>query len=169
MDNIKKQDSQENEPKPLPTSIKWEAPEYEFIPKSNNWFWSVGILSLAISVASILFGNILFAILILVEGVAVILYGAKKPKKIVFILNPRGLQIENRLFPFENLGSFWIHYDPPHKKFIAIEPKKFLMTTISAPLADIDPNLIRNYLLKFLREERREESLIATVSRLAGF
>ena len=37
------------EPKIFPSAIKWEAPEYEYIPKSNNWFWSIVIVVIGIS------------------------------------------------------------------------------------------------------------------------
>jgi len=149
--------------------LKWEAFEYEYIPKSNNWFWSVGIIAASAALASVLLGNILFAILVMIAGLTIILYGVKKPKKIMFSFAGRGLQIDDRLFPYENLRSFWIHYDPPAKKNITIEPKKILMPTISIPLGDTDPNIIREHLLKFLKEERHEESITQTISRLLGF
>ncbi len=164
-----KQEETESAEKSIPSSIKWTAPEYEFIPKSNNWFWSVGIIAGGIAFASILLGNFLFAIFVLIAGFAVIIHGAKKPRKVEFSVGPRGLQIDKRLFPFENLRSFWVHYDPPYKKLVSVEPKKFFMPTISAPLGDTNPNDIRKYLIKFIKEERQEESIITTISRLLGF
>jgi hypothetical protein len=148
--------------------IRWEALEYEYVPKSNNWFWTVGIIFVGLSIASVLLGNFLFAILVLIAGFAVILMGIRRPKKISFSFTVRGLQIEKRLFPYENLKSFWIHFEPPHKKLLTIEPKKFFMPIISVPLGDINPNVVREHLLKFLKEERHEESFIQTIIRLAG-
>jgi hypothetical protein len=167
--NIKKQENPNPELKTLLPLIKWEAEEYDYIPKSNNWFWSVGIITIGIAMASIFLNNILFAVLVVLGGVTIILYGARRPRKVVFSIIPRGVQIENRLFPFENLKSFWIHYEPPYKKLLTIEPKKLLMPVISVPLGDINPNTIREHLLKFLKEERREESFIQTIIRLIGF
>jgi hypothetical protein len=149
--------------------IRWEALEYEYIPKSNNWFWVIGIIAGGLSIASILLGNFLFAILVVVAGFAIILLGAKKPKRVTFSFTSRGVQIEKRLFPYENLKSFWIHYEPPYQKLLTIEPKKFLMARLSIPLGDINPNTVRDHLLKFLKEERTEESFIQTLIRLAGF
>ncbi len=149
--------------------IKWEALEYEYVPKSNNWFWGVAIVAISITLASALLENFLFAILATVSALAVILFGARKPRKVPFSFTARGIQIDNRLFPYENLRSFWLHYDPPQKKFLAVEPKKLLMPTITVPLGNTDPNLVREYLLKFLKEERQEESLITTIIRFLGF
>ena len=149
--------------------LKWGALEYEYIPKSNNWFWSVGIIAISVAFASVLLGNMLFAILVMIAATTIILYGAKKPKKVMFSFTARGLQIDSRLFPYENLRSFWIHYEPPAKKNIVIEPKKLFMPAIIIPLGDADPNIIREHLLKFLKEERHEESIAQTISRLLGF
>lgn len=156
-------------PKSALASINWVAPEYEYIPKSNNWFWSVGIVTGSIAFASILLGNSLFAILVLIAGFTIILYGTRKPRKVEFSVNPKGIKIGDRLFAFENLQSFWIYYDPPYRKYVAVEPKKILMPIISIPLADTNPNIIREYLVKFLKEERREESFVATITRFLGF
>jgi hypothetical protein len=166
--DIKKEEKITPELKSSPPLIKWEALEYEYVPKSNNWFWTIGIISVSLSVASILLGNILFAILVLIAGFAVILAGIRRPKKISFSLTAQGLQIEKRLFPYENLKSFWIHYEPPYKKLLTIEPKKFFIPIISVPLGDINPNIVREHLLKFLKEERTAESFIQTIIRLTG-
>lgn len=149
--------------------LKWEALEYEYIPKSKNWFWSVGIIATSAALASILLGNMLFAILVMISALTIILYGVKRPKKVMFSFTGRGLQIDSRLFPYENLRSFWIHYDPPAKKNITIEPKKLFMPTLLIPLGDTNPNIIREHLLKFLKEEQQEESVIQTISRILRF
>lgn len=175
MDDILKQKEISKEEKPeieLSSSrslIKWEDLEYEYLPKSNNWFWSIGVIAVGLIFASILLDNFLFAILILIAGLAVILLGAKKPKRVIFSLTAKGFQIDKNLFPYENLRSFWIHYEPPYKKILAIEPKKFFMPVISVPLGDTNPNVVREHLLKFLKEERREESFIQTIIRLIRF
>lgn len=158
-----------NELKSSRPLIRWETLEYEYTPKSNNWFWTVGIIAVGAATASLLLGNFLFAILILIAGFAIILSGARKPRKVLFSFTGRGLQIEKRLFPYENLRSFWIHYEPPHKKILTIEPKKFFMPVITVPLGDINPNIVREHLLKFLKEERAEESFIQTIIRLLRF
>ena len=166
----KKTAKPEEKPESPPISeIEWKGPEYEYVPKPNNWFWSAGIIAASIAFASALLGNFLFAILVITGGFAVILFGARKPTEVSFSLSPRGFKIGKRLFPYENLRSFWIHYDPPHKKILIIEPKRFLMSVISAPIANINPSQIREYLLKFLKEERNEESLVSSIIRLIGF
>jgi len=167
--NIKREEKPNPELKTSLPLIKWEAPEYEYIPKSPNWFWSVGIIAAAAAFAAILLGNVLFAILALLGGFTMILYGARKPKKVLFSLTSRGIQIENRLFPYENIRSFWIHYDPPYRKLLTVELKKMFMPFVFIPLSDIDPNIIRDHLLKFTKEKRHEESITEILTQLLGF
>jgi hypothetical protein len=106
---------------------------------------------------------------VILAGFTIILYGARRPRKIWFSLTSRGVQIENRLFPYENIRSFWIYYDPPYKKILTIELKRVFMPAVSIPLGDTDPNILREHLLKFVKEKRHEESITETLSRLLGF
>jgi hypothetical protein len=43
------------------------------------------------------------------------------------------------------------------------------MPAVSIPLGDTDPNILREHLLKFVKEKRHEESITETLSRLLGF
>lgn len=170
---VKKTPSQEK-PKaqemiPSVESIEWRAPEYEFRKKSTDWFWSFGIIAAAFIFSSIVFKNILFAVLILLGSFSLVLYAVRKPMIISFVLMPKGIKIGNKIYDYENLKSFWINYDSPQKKELLIESKKTFMPIIRVLLDDTDPEKIRNYLLKFLKEEKIEESLITTIARLLGF
>ena len=73
----KEESAQKNEIK----EIKWETWEYEYIPKSNNWFWVVGIITIGLATASVLLDNILFAIFVALAGFTISLYASRKPKK----------------------------------------------------------------------------------------
>lgn len=164
-----REEAPEKEARPIRSLIKWEALEYEYRPKSPNWFWSAGIISAAVAAAAVLLGNVLFAILVLLAGFSVILFGARRPRKIWFSLTVQGIQIGDRLFPYDNIRSFWIHYDPPYKKILSIELKKIFMPEMLIPLADNDPNVIREHLIKFVKERRHEESFTEILTRLIGF
>ena len=45
-------------------TLLWEAYEYEPKERSADWYWIVGIIALAICVVSLIYGNIIFAILV---------------------------------------------------------------------------------------------------------
>ncbi len=149
--------------------IEWEAPEYEFHKKGPNWFWALGIITLALFLSAILLHSFLFAFLILLVGFSLALFGARKPNIVSFKINAQGIHIGNRIYPYENLKCFWVDYEPPYKKELIMESKKTFMPHITIMIGEADPVKIRNYLLRFLKEEKIEESLTSSVARLLGF
>lgn len=149
--------------------IEWKAPEYEYIKKSPDWFWAVGIITIALLVSAFFLKSFLFGFLVLLAGFSIALYGAKKPSIVSFSIGPRGVKIGEMLYEYGNLKKFWVNYDPPQKKELLLESKKTLMPHITIPLADENPEEIRNYLVKFLKEEKIEESLIMTIAKLLKF
>jgi len=63
--------------------IEWQAPEYEFHEKRPDWFWTLGIITLALFLSAVLLHSFLFGFLILLAGFSLALFGARKPN-IVF-------------------------------------------------------------------------------------
>ncbi len=149
--------------------VEWQAPEYEFYAKSNDWFWSLGVITAALFIGTLLLNNILFAVLILMAGFSLALYAFRRSRVINFSIGPKGVQIEKNIYPYENLKSFWINYDPPYKKELILESKKVIIPQIVIMLGDVDPEKIREILLNFLKEEKREESLIDGIFKLLRF
>ncbi|KKW40533.1 MAG: hypothetical protein UY91_C0041G0006 [Parcubacteria group bacterium GW2011_GWB1_55_9] len=43
--------------------LEWKGREYDHNPKSADWYWALGIIAVAATVAAILFGNYLLAVL----------------------------------------------------------------------------------------------------------
>ncbi|MBI2038900.1 MAG: hypothetical protein HYT22_01280 [Candidatus Niyogibacteria bacterium] len=159
------------EPKPdIKTPlVSWSAPEYDFVPKSREWYWAVGIIVAALVIVAALIRNLLFGILTVLAGFTIALYGARRPKIVKFAVTARGVQIGEKLHSYESLESFWIRYDPPHTKELDIISKKLTSPRITIPLGDADPIEIRNILIKTLKETETEESLAEGIGRYLGF
>jgi len=153
--------------KPL---IEWETLEYEYYPKSADWYWGITIVILALVFSVIyFFGNIILGILFFLLGFVVLLYGARKPRLMKFSLTHQGLAIGEKLYPYEHLKSFWLDYKPPERKELIVISKKILMPKIVIPLAETDPNPIREFLVKILKEEYQEPSLSEEIARHLRF
>lgn len=153
----------------LPASLSWQAAEYEHKKKSTDWYWAVGILTIGFFGVAIVFENVLFSILVLLAGFAIALYGAKPPRMVSFVLSVEGIRIQNRVYPYESLKSFWIFYHPEHVKELSIESQKLIMPHVKIPLGDMNPVEVRAYLQQFLPERHQEESLIDVGTRFLGF
>ncbi len=150
-------------------SLEWEAYEYTHHERTSDWFWAVGILTVGLFAVAIIMSNYLFALFILLAGFTVMLYGAKQPRKMTFTLTHNGIQVDNKLYLYDSLKSFWIFYNPPLHKELSLETEKALVPHIRIPLDDMDPVEVRRHLLKFLPEKRQEESLIEIMSHYVRF
>ena len=149
--------------------FQWSALEYEYFPKSADWFWMVVILTLSIAVASFILGNFLFGVLIFVSGFGIILFGLRKPQNVFFSITGRGVQIKDKLYSYNGLESFWIYYNPPVQKQLSLKSKKIFMPSIQIPLGDADPNIVRNFLLKFMPEKEYSESFSDSMMKILRF
>ena len=87
---------------------QWNAFEYEQKKHGTNWFWTVGTIAVASAVASIILGNVLLSLLIIVGTIALLLQSVKKPKKVQFIVSEQGIHIGDKLYQYKHLESFSI-------------------------------------------------------------
>jgi hypothetical protein len=151
------------------TLLDWQTEEYEQQEKSSDWYWAIGIIALGFFVLAIILKNILFALLVILAGFSLAMFGAKKPRVVSFAITSRGLKIENKLYPYDELKSFWINYNPPHVKELYFISKKIFVPQISIPIGTADPNEVREHLLKFLEEREIHESFADVIARFFKF
>ncbi len=148
--------------------ITWETPEYEQKEKSVDWYIALGVVAVSTATASFLLGNILFAILILLSIFGLAMYSAKTPGILKIELNNRGILVNNTVYSYSTLESFWVEeYDKEPK--IIIQSEKALMPYIIIPLGDADPDKVREFLFEYLEEEEHYEPLSHKIMDYLGF
>ena len=141
--------------------IEWETFEYEHHERSNNWYWLVGFIALALVITAIVTKNFLLAILILLGTSTLMLYAKRRPKIIKVAVSRRGIQIHNNLFPYHTLRSFWLHDEEDEPRKIIIQSEKLFMPHLHLPLTDdLDHEALRAFLLDFLPEEPHRPTII---------
>ena len=111
----------------------------------------------------------LFGIFIIISSFTILLYAIRKPRDIKVTLSGRGIEVDNNLYTYDSIDSFWIFYEPPEIKELSLKSKKTFSIYQKIPIGDADPNKIRNFLLKLLKEEHQEESLTDTIMRFLKF
>ncbi len=148
--------------------ITWEAPEYAHTKKDSEWYWSIGILTLAGVASAYMFGNFLLAVLVFLIGFSMALFSARKPKIISFGISRLGIRADNTLYPFQTLQSFWI-VEKKHENLILLRSRKKLSMEISIPLGNTDPEPVRMFLLDHLMEEEDVESVAQRFMDFLGF
>jgi hypothetical protein len=148
--------------------IEWENFEYEYKHKTADWYWAVGIITVSIAVASILYGNIIFAILLIVGAFTLCLHAARQPHLIHFELNHEGVLVGKLLYPYSTIESFWVE-DRDGDPRILLKSRKIFMPYIIVPLGAVMPETAHAYLSQYLPEEEHHEPLLQKVMEYLGF
>lgn len=149
--------------------ISWRGPEYPKYPKNINVLITFAIFDFLMIILAIVLRNILMAILFFLIGIVVYIYYQKEPREVFFAITPQGIVINETLYLYKDLKSFWILYEPPLFKELVIRHKKKSNPLTKIPLENQNPNIIRKRLLEFLPEKEEEESLVDIISRILKF
>lgn len=148
--------------------IRWTAPEYSHRDKSADWFWAVGIISISLAGAAIIFNNVLLAIFILLGAFTLSLYAHREPFEVEYELNEKGVIAGNTLYTYSSLESFWVEtrYAQPR---LHLKSKRPLVPHVTILLDEINPNIVDEYLTRYIREEEYVEPLSHKLLEYLGF
>ena len=112
--------------------IEWLAPEYEHKIQSVDWFWALGVIVVTGAIASIIYEDYFFAILLILGGILLAYFTIKKPGMVDYELNEKGLKIKNRFYPYENIKHFWVRKTGEPMLFIQTE--RLFLPSVSMPI-----------------------------------
>ena len=149
-------------------TIEWETHEYEFRHKTSDWYWAVGVITLSIAIAAVLYKNILFAIVVVVGGFVLAVHASKHSQIVHYELNRRGAAIGKTLYPFDSIETFWIE-DRDDNPRILLKSKKFFMPYIIMPLGAVMPETAHAHLAHYLTEEEHVEPPFQKFMEYLGF
>ncbi len=152
-------------PEPL---ISWDAPEHYHTTKTNDWYWSVGIVTLALAAVAFIFGNIITGIFVVVAAVALVIHAAHPARLLSIEINDRGIAIEGRLYTFVSLESFWIPHDQ-HPPKLLIKSRRLLMPLICIYIHEIEPEKVRQIMLRYIAETEHNEPFLKHILERFGF
>jgi len=151
------------------TLLSWEAPEFTKYKKGKTWFITFFLIAAGLIVLALFWKSITMIILIILGSFVVLIYALKEPVVVKIEITPQGVKVEDKLYPFSEIKSFWIFYEPPEVKEISFYLKRALFPNVFVPLGDSDPNQARKILLKFLPEKKHKESLFDIWARKLRF
>jgi len=150
---------------------EWQGREYEHNPKSADWYWALGIVGVATTIASLLFGNYLFAFLILIATTVLALHAAKEPSLHTFRLVEKGLMIGDNLHPFERMTSFTVLEDIEGKfpPTLSIKTESWHSPHLMIPLEGVDADVVYDYILHHVDEGEHHHTVSDLVAAWLGF
>jgi len=148
--------------------ISWNAPAHFYVEKKPDWFWAVGIITLALAVTSFLFGEFVTGLFVIVAALALVVHASRPPHVVEYHINDRGLAADETLYPFVTLDSFWIPHDEMPSK-ILLKSRKLMMPLIVIYIDGVDPEDVRQVLLKYIAEAEHREPFLKKLLEWFGF
>lgn len=142
--------------KSLP-EIAWSFPEFESRSRNKKWWTWFTIIDLVIIVYAVVSANYLFAlILVMISGI-VVFREYHDTETITCTLTDDGIFIDEKLYNWDEIQSFWFVYQPPEIKNLYISFKSLLRPTLTIPLLDQNPLTLRQYLSQYIEEDLEKE------------
>ena len=135
--------------------ITWQTAEYAHRDRSIDWFWAIGLISIAGCVAAILFKNYLFGILILLSGICLALLAKTKPGMVDITLSTESINIAGDVYPFKKILEFNIVREKNIDILVILTDRKVF------PLlhVDIDPRYRNDIEIEIAKHVKRNDEL----------
>lgn len=150
-------------------TIYWEALEHGHGEHGSDWYWSVGIIAIAAAVASFALGNALFGVIIILGASTLMILASRGPRTLGFTVGPRGIRINDELYPYSTLESFYLDEDAPGDTELLLKSKRFFMPLIVVPVPEEYVDTVDAFLNQRLPEEYLEEGALNKLFESFGF
>jgi len=167
-EEFEKNKALENTPPKLNFIHNWEAQEHEVFEKSKNWYLVAALILVAIIAYSVYTNSPVMSITFILIGVVGYIFLNKEPRILKFGIIEEGMVAGKEIYPFENINSFWIFYEPDNLKVVSLKMKSKLVPIVHIPIGDEDPVMIREMLLEYIPEEKQELSVADRLERIFG-
>ena len=132
--------------------FSWEIAQYEKRDRTRLWYLGMGVLGIALIIYSIIVGNFLFALIILLVAFILFVREYSEANNVALQITEDGLLLGPDFYPYKDLSEFYIIYEPPEIKQLYIKTKR-IGPNLSIPLTDVNPIELREQLLKYLDED----------------
>jgi hypothetical protein len=148
--------------------LRWSAYEHEHIERGSDWFWALGVIAVSAALTSILFANVLFAILIVIAAITMGLIARHPPELHEFEISDKGVRTGKTMHPYEKILAFWIDEEEGDPRLL-IDTTAFMSANLIIPLTDIEPETIREYLRERVEEVPMKEATAHKILEFFGF
>lgn len=154
---------------PVPSTLSWEAPEYHLQPKTTAWYVGVGVLLALLLFAAFLMRSFLSGVVFALLGLLVLLYSERPPRTARFTLSEEGVRINDRFYPYRELGGFNV-VESPTGPLALVRSRRLVMPLLHIPLGEHAAEAIRARLRPHLTEDQDlRESLADLIAHRLGF
>ena len=148
--------------------ISWQVASHTLREHSNDWFWGLGAMAIIGAIASVLFGNALLAIIIVLGAFSIGYLALQRPREHSVSIGPRGISIDGTRYPYKSIHSFWVeHTDHTPRLFVSMNG--ILAPHFSLYLSDTTQgDVVRRYLKRYVSEEEQGPQVGEHIAELLG-
>lgn len=150
--------------------ISWSVEEYSHKEKNPDWFWALGIIAIAIAAISVIYHNILFAVVIILGAVILGYYASRHPDVIEISLTEEGILMKELFYPYEKLNGFAIDRHNT-SSCLLIETTRTVMPVIAVPLpdTDLDFDMLEEFMKERVESKPLKDSAFHRIMENLGF
>lgn len=148
--------------------MTWNVLTHEHHERSIDWFWTVGTITLAGIVAAVYFGNILFAVIILIGSGCIGFLAARGPREHMIKIGERGISIDGTLYRWSALHTFWVEHDT-HNPRLFLTMNGILSSHVSLELDTMQQGQeVRAHLKRHVEEEEQGPHIGEQLAEVLG-
>jgi hypothetical protein len=151
--------------------ISWQVGTHEHKERTPDWYWGLGLGALVAAGLSLFFGNLLFALIIIIGASSIGALVARGPREHWVKIDGRGVALDGTLYRWNTIQSFWIERPTESER----EPRLLVTTTgIFSPqlVIPLDNTTraqnVRTHLRRFAEEEEQEPHIGEHLAELFG-
>ena len=151
-----------------PPKISWEAPSFYYNPQKR--YLSLTIVALVASAVALLIFryDTLTSIFLILASLVLLLYGQQKPKISKITVDQSGVSVDDIMYHYKDIKSFWVEYNPGGPKELSLESTKWYMPYVKILLNEQNPVEVRSLIVNFLPEKEHQNSLVDQIGRKLG-
>ncbi len=141
-------------------SVEWTASE--FIAHTKSIIWYLALAGITLVLAALIFlitKDKISTAVVVVAGVLLGVYGARKPKEVNYKLSGDGLVMADKNYPLSNYRSFSVIEEGAFRTLVFLPVKRFGLL-LSIHYDPVDEDKIMNILGQYLPMEERKKDLL---------
>ena len=135
--------------------ISWQELEYTPKEKKPDFYWSLGIIAVALGVSAFVYSNPILGILILVGAFSIAIISLRKPRMMTYEISERGISINGEFFSYRSIEAFY--FDRKYYGHLVLRLGKgaFATETINLP-EGVDIDELHNFFEEIMPEKETE-------------
>jgi len=151
--------------------LQWESYSRELPFRTDDWFWALGAFAFFGAIISLILGNLLLALIIGLAGFIIYQHERRPVDPHLDVkIDQRGVQLNNELFTYEKIRSFWIEEATPDKPAkLVLHYQRIFVPNIHIPIVGPTPEEVRRLMLKNGEEEKHTETFTEVLYETLGF